>query len=116
MFQPNVACTIVSMDKPTDLYGQPQEGKHTPGMCGVVRLEVGKMKTSVRADSSASRGQAIETVAQSRLLFSPGVVLNLGDRVIIHGFKLEVESVYPRFDVQGRQDHWQVDLNIWASE
>ena len=116
MFVPNVACTIVSMDQPTDLYGQPVEGDHTSTKCGIVRLEVGVLKTSVRADSSASRGQAIEKVAQSRLLFLPETKIRPNDRVIVDGFTLEVESVYPRHTIQGELDHWQVDLKLWASE
>lgn len=116
MFVPNVACTIVSMDSPTDLYGQPTEQARVNTMCGVVRLEIGILKTSVRADSSASRGQAIERVAQSRLLFEPATKIKPNDRVIVNGFTLEVESIYPRHAIQGELDHWQVDLNLWASE
>lgn len=116
MFRPNVACTVVSMDKPTDLFGQPVRGVERKVKCGIVRLEVGILKTSVRADSSASRGQAIEQIAHSRLLFLPVVVIRPNDLVIVRGFTLEVDSIYPRYDVQGNLDHWQVDLHIWASE
>ena len=116
MFRPNIPCRITSMDQPTDMYGQPTEGKHTDTKCGIIRLEQSSIKTSVRADSSASRGQAIEDTAQSRLLFPANTVIKAKDRVMVAGFTLEVQSIYPRYDIQGRLDHWQVDLDIWASE
>lgn len=115
MFKPNVSCLITPISEKTSLYGEDGYGEARTVKCGVVRLEVGSYKTSVRADATASRGNASETVAMSRLLFSFNEVLKPGDRVSIQGFELEVESVYPRFTVNGIGDHLQVDLKQWAS-
>lgn len=82
--------------------------------CNVVRLIVRSEKTSVRADSSASRGAGEELTSVSRLLFLPTVQLSIGDRVTVHGVQLKVETMHPRFDVRGRHHHNEVDLMIWG--
>lgn len=114
LLRPNVFCTIVRQDGGYDLYGQPLPGETIQTRCAVVKLIATVQKSSVRADSSASRGNAREIVADARLLFSPPIVPNIGDRVIVAGVDLRAVSVFPRFDVVGRLHHYQVDLNVWA--
>lgn len=115
MFRPNVPCNIIKMDGEKTLYGESRPGTLISTRCGVVRLEVGALKTTVRADASASRGNAEEKVAQSRLLFDHTESISPGDKVEVGSFELEVESVFPRYTVNGLLDHLQVDLKIWAS-
>ena len=79
-------------------------------------MEIGQLKTSIRADSSASKGQATEITALARILFLPNENIGPRDKVAVSGYELEVESVYPRHDVNGQLDHLQVDLKRWASE
>jgi hypothetical protein len=113
MFIPNMDCKVRRVIG-TSVYGKPTFGNLEPAMCGIVRLEEMSEKTSVRADSSASRGSAMEDKILSRILVPESVRLKQGDELIVAGFTLVVQSVWPRFAIDGRQDHWQLDLLILA--
>lgn len=115
MFIPNVRCTITT-NSGFDQYGARVAGPSVESMCGIVKLEVGTQRTSVRADSSASRGHNEEAIVDARLLFSAGTDIQSGYKVRVHGFDLKVLSVFPRYSVNGDFDHWQVDLKNWASQ
>jgi hypothetical protein len=114
MLRPNLHCTITKAGETYDGYGRPVLGKTVRSLCSVVKLMNSAEKTSVRADSSASRGSAAEITADARLLFSPLTNITVGDKVIVAGFELRVMNVAPRFDVHSRLDHYQVDANVWA--
>jgi hypothetical protein len=109
---PNVDCVIEHPGEP-DMYGQLAEGSQVRVKCSVVKLERTSEKSSV-FDTSASRGNANEVTAAARLLFLPPVEIGLDDIVVIQGIKLKVVNVHTRFDVFGRHDHNQVDLDAWA--
>jgi hypothetical protein len=96
------------------MYGKESLQSSAQLYCGVVRLSASNQKTSVRADSSASRGTAIEVTYDSRLLFLPLTEIGRGDKLTIVTLELRVETVQPRFDIRGRLDHLQVDLIAWA--
>lgn len=113
MFRPNVYCEIQRRSG-VNGYGKPAFSAPERVMCGIVRLERESLKTSVRADSSATRGSAKEAVATARILFLREVRLSEGDVVEVMGIKLTVQSVWPRHHVNGRFDHWQVDLEIFG--
>ena len=81
--------------------------------CGVVKLLSATEKSTVRADSSASRGNTEEILADSKLLFLPGTDIAVNDRVEIYDINLRVMSKRIRFDVAGRVDHYEVDFMIW---
>lgn len=98
----------------TDLYGEPSyRGPRVIGV-GVVRLHMGSKITSVRADSSATRGGSSEQIADAVLLFEAKDAPNLSDRVEVSGFRLKVIGFQPRYDLMGNLAHWQVDLMIDA--
>jgi len=80
-----------------------------------VKLVQESKKTSVRTDASASRGTAQEILADARLLFPKYVELKPGDRLSIMGFELTVVSIFPRHNVLGAHDHWEVDFNVYGS-
>ena len=114
MLKPNVQCKI-TRKKGTDLYSQPILSVPTPAKCGVVRLFSESKRSSVRVDSSATRGSAREPDNNAILLFLPIVDLNIGDRVDVRGISLRVVSIFPRFDPTGAKvDHNQVELENWA--
>lgn len=94
----------------TDLYGQPSYGASSEAMCAVVKLDVSAMKTSVRTDSSASRGNAEERVSVGRLLFPATQQIAIGDLVNLMGYTVEIMSVQPRLTVFGALDHFEADL------
>ena len=112
MFLPNIRCQYQRRG-PLDIYGKASFEPVKNGMCGIVRLESASEATSVRADSSASRGSAKEELITGRLLFPASVKLQQGDVVIVQGMKLTVQSVWPRHSVTGKLDHWQLDLTVY---
>jgi hypothetical protein len=112
MFRPNLTCQISTMGE-ADGYGKRVYSPWKNARFGIVKLERGSKRTSVRTDASASRAFAQEILADSRLLFPKNVILKPGDRVRFLDFVLTVESVFPRVNVIGNLDHWQVDLTIW---
>lgn len=113
MLIPNITCNVTKR-LGTDVYGQEQMGTAVVTKCAIVKLLSAKMKTSVRADSSASRGNADEVVADARLLFLPQTDVAEGDEVNVAGFRLKVVGIFPRYNMPGKLDHWQVDADIWA--
>lgn len=80
--------------------------------CAIVHLTKGAEKTTVRADSSASRGNAEESVAAAKILFPTSVNIQVNDRFEIKGVYLRVVKIEPRNDVLGRHDHNEIDLEI----
>lgn len=105
---------LLSRQNGTDLYGSPVYGTSIRVGLGVVRLQLGARKTSVRADSSATRGGSDETTIDAVLLFEPKVEPQMLDRLVVHGVTLRVVGFQPRFDLLGNLAHWQVDLEIEA--
>jgi hypothetical protein len=95
-----------------DIYGKTTLGPATPALCSIVRFEIGSTKTSVRTDSSASRGNAEETTAAVRLLFPTLYPVVAGTVVEMLGQRLEITSVHPRHAVTGELDHYQVDAQV----
>ena len=113
MFRPNLKCKVSKVTG-TDLYGKRTYGTPETVPFAIVKLERSSEKTSVRTDSSASRGSAQEILADARFLFPKNVTLQEGDLIEFGDFKLTVVSVWPRYRVTGELDHWQVDCNIWG--
>lgn len=96
--------------------GEPEFGVGTRVMVGVVHLIRQVAKTSVRTDSSASRGNAEEQKATAKILFLPADKPRLGDRVEILGHFLRVQSLEPRIDTFGKLDHYECLLTLWDDE
>ncbi len=113
MFIPNNTATV-EFYVGSDRHGQRRYGSPMKVRCGVVTMRESAEKTSVRTDSSASRGSAKEDLLQGRILFPRNVRLNVGDRVEIMGFKMTVKGSHPRFSIPGQLDHWEVALEISA--
>lgn len=111
-FRPNINALLEPVAQETDAYGQKSFGAAVTVRCASVSLKVKSEKTSVRADSSASGGQAEETLGTARFLFLPGVV-KLDDRVTVLGVRFRVLSVFPRISVGGKHDHDEVDCEAW---
>jgi hypothetical protein len=85
-------------------------------MVDVIHL-VGKIApTSVRTDSSASRGNAEEMTAAAKILFQVSAKPQRGDRFVIHGIVLRIETVEPRADTFGQLDHWETTLVLWDDQ
>jgi len=110
--QPNADCTVTETIG-HDRHGAEQLGNSRKARCAVVKLSALSGPTSVRTDSSASRGSASEKTADARLLFAHGTV-KIDDKIDIHGHSLRVISIDPKVRLGGGIDHDQVDLIVWA--
>jgi hypothetical protein len=74
---------------------------------------VGAEKTSVRADSSASRGSTDEMVAtRAKILIANYVQCAIGDRFAFEGMTYLIISMHVRRSVMGNIDHFECDLEI----
>lgn len=80
----------------------------------VVSLKGTTASSSVRADSSASRGAAEQSEAAARFLVPVQYAVARGDVVRIDGMAIEITSVQPRRDVFGKLDHYELAGDIRA--
>lgn len=112
MHRPNLTAILTPYTGVSDVYGKKQYLNPRKIRCSIIRLEQGTEKSSVRADSSGSRGYAREQMTEARLLVPYSEKIKEGDKLEVLGFKLTVQSVWPRITVRGVPDHWQVDCEI----
>ena len=98
----------------TNVYGEASWGAQAKILCSVVHLMKKAQPTSVRTDSSASRGNADETVSQTKLLVDARETVAIGDKVRLFGFTLVISGLEPRYDIYGALDHYEVDLEQWS--
>lgn len=117
MYHPNKFCIVHCNSGKTDAYGQPiPSGDKITERCAVVRLELSNEKSSVRADTSASRGAAREyQTPHAVVLLSPFTTAKVDDLVAIHGILLRVMSKEARFDIKGDLDHYQITGSYWGN-
>jgi len=90
--------------------GEPIFGLARRTRCAISSLNKKVIKTSVRRDSSASRGDAEETQLQSEIMFGARTTVSIDDRFAIAGFTMRVTGIEPCYDVNSRLDHYQVTL------
>lgn len=115
MFRPNTFC-FVSQRSGYDEWGRESYANRQRVQCSVVRLKISREKTSVRADSSASRGRGMEVKSDSIVLLPHHLSVKIGDKVEVMGHELEVDYVQPRLNIMGRHDHNEVGLSVWVSK
>ena len=113
MFRPNQKCRI-QLSAGNDVYGQPKPAAYVSERCSIVKLILTATKSSVRADSSASRGNADEVQAKSVILLTANTKAKIEDIIEVAGAKLKIEGVFPRHDAQGRLDHFEINASIWS--
>lgn len=114
MFRPNLDCRLQLASGDTDGYGQPLPSRYVKERCAIVKLVVANEKSSVRADSSASRGNASEAQAVSIILLQPTTQAQHDDIIEVAGYKLRISSMFPQHDVNGRLDHYEIQATMWS--
>ncbi len=73
--------------------------------------------TSVRSDSSASRGNAQELVmTNAKILFPAHVRIAIGDRFEIQSYDLGLVGREPRISVAGELDHLECLFALYGSD
>lgn len=93
-----------------DRFGQPKAGAVISELVAVVKFSVGVIKSSVRTDSSATHGRAVERVFDVVLLFSKDSSVAIGDQLFIQGETMNVTGRHPRFSTRGALDHIRVEI------
>lgn len=113
MFRPNITCTLIK-SAGTDMYAQ--EGFATPVFekCAIVHLRNVEDRVSSRAISSGIRGHGWEWVASSKFLLTPTTKASVNDKLVLYGTPIRITSMFPRLDLQGRLDHYEVEGEYWG--
>lgn len=115
LFKPNLNCTIRTVTG-LNVYGEEALTVGTAARCAIVKLVIMEEKSTVRADSSASRGASREYVSQGVLLFPASAGISMGCQVEVAGRKLRVVGIQPRHNLQGVYDHDEAIVAIWGKQ
>lgn len=107
----NVPCTIRTTAS-FDMYGEPILSAPVHAVCAVVKFSTIAKTTTVRTDSSATRGSAEEVNASIVLLMSKKKEPQMNDLVTLRGVLTRIISVQPRYDVMGKLDHFEIGCCI----
>jgi hypothetical protein len=92
----------------------PLPGPKVKEMCSIVKMVMSNEKSAVRADTSATRGNAREMEADTVLLLTKRTVAKIDDNVELMGHQFRIMSIYPRCDVLGSLDHYEVKCTYWT--
>jgi len=122
--RPKYPCRIIKSISSYDRFGRPQfRQQRIKTRCDVVYIREGSETTTVREDSSASRGRSEEYYSDARLMLHAREQLRVGDLIEVDAYgelfeklTLEVMRIQRRVDVHGRMHHMEVDCNRMAIE
>lgn len=114
MFRSNNTCTIKTSSGKTDVYGKPLPGNAYREACAIVKLEIKSQKSAVRADTSATRGNARELIADSLILLSKDTRGEIDDVIVVAGYELRILTKQPRFSTTGVLDHYEITASVWS--
>lgn len=113
MFIPNTRCALYVRSAVADNFGKYTFAAPLSVPCSIVYLDVKVAKSSVRADTSGSRGQADQVQGDARILFPKTVsTIKPGDVVFKDGKWIEVIEVEPRRTAIGGIDHYQAEFRV----
>lgn len=97
-----------------NVYGEAQLQFVRKTKVGVIKFEQSNEKSSVRADSSGSRGKAALELFDAVLIVPLEAAVQLDDVLVLQGQKLKVSSVHRRWGLRGRPGHLELGANIWV--
>lgn len=109
MFRPNQIAMFLAR-RGRDLHSREVFDVPREIAVALVKLEQVLERTTVRADSSASRGAAEEIVVKGTLLVDPAVKIRKDDRIEFAGTTYRVIMTHPRFTVFGTLDHTEIGV------
>lgn len=113
MFRPNLQC-VVRQKSGNDVYGMPTYGSRKRERCAVVKKVLRNNKTSVRADSSASRGNARELEADVLVLVFPNTTAEIDAILDLAGDRFRVISKHGRYSLRGALDHYELGCTYFS--
>lgn len=106
-----VPCWIYKYLK-SDGFGAPQYAvRPIKTVCSIVDVKDEDNKTTVRVDSSATKGNAKEQTYDVRMLIPKTINIGLMDKVVAGGYRMKVVRISPRRNVFGRLDHIEIRLD-----
>lgn len=111
-FRPNTVGQLLRKQAKRTIHGKEMFEAPVPLPCAVVQLADKVEPSSVRADSSASRGSADQEVLQAKILVSPTTRISKGDVISIMSRLVEVASVHQRNDIFGNLHHLEIAGDI----
>lgn len=114
MFRPNKNCILHKSSGKTDVYGMPMPGLKYKERCSVVKMNIKSAKSAVRADTSATRGNAQELETDTVLLLPKSSKAQIDDNIEMIGHQFRIVAIQPRFDVNGNLDHYEVGCTYWT--
>jgi hypothetical protein len=109
MFIPNNFCYMQRKLKGSTGTGDPLYGAKKRIPYSLVRFDLKVDDSTVRADSSATRGNVQEFHASGRILVPVSVAPNWGDLFFIEGQAFRAGEIEPRYNVLGVLDHYEID-------
>lgn len=112
MFRPNTTGMLLRKMPKRDIHGKEFFDVPQPVAISIVHLADKVEETSVRADSSASRGAGQQETLQAKILIGPAVRVSKGDVLLILDRRIEIASVHQRLDVFGHPHHNELGGNI----
>lgn len=112
MFRPNTHGFQYSKLLARNKFGRESYESPSRIPIAVVRAERMVNNTSVRADSSSSRGAAEQTESINMLLVPKNITVKEGDVIKFLSNFMEVTGIQPRVDVCGNVDHYEVTGDI----
>lgn len=102
-----IPCTIIPFTG-TDRYGQPEFGTPVSAVCAPVDFDIKSIKSSIRADSSASRGNAREIETSIDVLLPASARIAVEDQMMLLGLTVRVISIFPRYNTSGSLHHLEI--------
>jgi len=108
MFRPNIKLSLHARRAKRDIFGAEFFSKPVPIQAGIVRLASLMEMSSVRADSTASRGAAEDMIAEAKILLPTSTRAKVGDVLEGYGVKIEVTGLHPRINTRGQLDHYEL--------
>lgn len=115
MFRPNQFCIIKAVSG-YDKFGMTAFGPNKRERCAVVKHALSTDKSSVRADSSGSRGNAREITADLIILLSPKTSAQHDAIIEIQNDLFVIKAIEKRFDIRGKLDHYEVLCTYWSDK
>jgi hypothetical protein len=110
MFIANRTCILRKKLAQYDAYGKALYAEPVSIRFALVRFDTKTEDSTVRADSSATRGNVKEYHASGRILVDKRYKPGFGDLVAFDGKVFRIKEREPRYNVLGKLDHYECDL------
>ncbi len=113
MLNANGFCQIESVGDKFTVHGQPILGKAVRERCAILFVTRSLERTTVRADSSSSRGHGDEKTVAIRVHLDGNTVADVGDKLTVDNVAGRIVSMTAQRDVTGYVDHFKVECEAW---